>query len=88
MKYKQLTLSKRYHISTLIKQGYKQKDIALEIGVSESTISRELKRNSFGKYNAEEAQIEHFKRQKSKNKRKSITKSIEKYIREKLKLDW
>ena len=47
MKYKQLTLSKRYHISTLIKQGYKQKDIALEIGVSESTISRELKRNSF-----------------------------------------
>jgi IS30 family transposase len=35
MKYKQLTLTKRYHILSLIKEGYKQKDIAKEIGVLE-----------------------------------------------------
>jgi IS30 family transposase len=45
MKYKQLNLSKKYHISTLIKQGFTQKDIPLKIGVSPSTICRELKRN-------------------------------------------
>lgn len=88
MKYKQLTLSQRYHISTLIKQGYKQKDIAKEIGVSASTISRELKRNGKSKYQAEQAQINYHKRLMSKRKRNAITKPIEKYIRTKLKLDW
>jgi IS30 family transposase len=34
MKYKQLTLEKRYHISALIKAGLNQKEIALEIGVT------------------------------------------------------
>ena len=56
MKYKQLTLKERYHISTLIKQGYNQKQIANEIGVSASTICRELKRNSSDKYHPELAQ--------------------------------
>ncbi len=88
MKYKQLTLSKRYHISTLIKQGYKQQEIAKEIGVSASTISREIKRNSNDKYDAEQAQIQYHKRVTSKNKRSAITKNIEKYIRAKLKHDW
>lgn len=88
MKYKQLTLSKRYHISTLIKQGFTQKDIALEIGVSPSTICRELKRNSSQRYNAEQAQIIYHKRVIAKKKRNAITKLIEKYIRTKLKLDW
>jgi IS30 family transposase len=88
MKYKQLTLKERYHISTLIKQGYNQKRIAQELGVSPSTISRELKRNCSGKYNAEQAQIYYHKRVVSKNKRNSITKTIETYIRSKLKQDW
>jgi IS30 family transposase len=38
MKYTQLTLTKRYHISTLIKEGYNQREIANEIGVHPSTI--------------------------------------------------
>ena len=33
MKYKQLTLKERYHISTLLKKGWTQKDIAESIGV-------------------------------------------------------
>ena len=45
MKYKQLTLEKRYQISALIKAGLNQKKIAVEIGVHPSTISREVRRN-------------------------------------------
>lgn len=88
MRYNQLTLEKRYHISALIKQGYSQKDISIELNVHPSTISREIKRNSTGRYNAELAQIQYHKRVISKKKRKAITKPIEKYIREKLKQDW
>lgn len=43
MAYKHLNFNQRCRISTFWKVGYLQKDIALEIGVSESTISRELK---------------------------------------------
>ena len=59
MRYKQLNLEKRYKISALIKAGLKQKEIAFEIGVHPSTISRELRRNNdkIRGYNAELAQI-------------------------------
>jgi len=46
LKYKHLTQEERYHIAALKKANFNQKFIANEIGVSESTISRELKRNS------------------------------------------
>jgi len=46
LKYKHLTIEERYHISALKKAKFSQKYIANEIGVSESTICRELKRNS------------------------------------------
>ena len=90
MKYKQLTLEKRYHISALIKAGLNQKEIALEIGVHPSTISRELRRNrdKIRGYSAEIAQVISTKKHKEKNKRFSLTKPIEKYIRSKLKQDW
>lgn len=47
MKYKQLPLKERYHISTLLERGYKQKEIAEHIGVHPSTISREIRRNKY-----------------------------------------
>ena len=46
MKYKHLTVEERYHIAALKKAKFNQKFIANELNVSESTISRELKRNS------------------------------------------
>ena len=46
MKYKHLTIEERYHIAALKKAKFNQKFIANELKVSESTISRELKRNS------------------------------------------
>ena len=91
MKYKQLTLTKRYHILTLIKEGLKQKDIALEIGVHPSTICRELKKyKSKHKidYSPEEAHIQTKLNHIQKPKRNAITKQKEKYIRRKLKEDW
>ncbi len=90
MKYTQLTLTKRYHILALKKQGFTQKEIAKEIGVHPSTISREIRRNrdKVRGYNAELAQVCAVKRAKAKKKRCSLTKQIERYIRSKLKLDW
>ncbi len=43
--YKQLTREQRYQISGLLKAGYQQSQIADEVGVHKSTISRELRRN-------------------------------------------
>ena len=43
--YKQLTSEQRYQISGLKKAGMKQVQIAREVGVDKSTISRELRRN-------------------------------------------
>ena len=90
MKYRQLTLEKRYQVSALIKAGLNQKEVALEVGVHPSTISRELRRNRdvVRGYNAELAQIKSTKVEMQKTKRFSLTKPIEKYIRAKLKQDW
>ena len=56
--YKQLTEAQRYQISALKKAGISNKDIALIIGVSKPTITREIQRNS-GKrgYRPRQAQI-------------------------------
>lgn len=45
MTYKQLTQEQRYQIAAFMKAGYSQKQIAQEIFVHPSTISRELRRN-------------------------------------------
>ena len=42
--YKQLTSEQRYTISVLLSIGLKKKEIAEAIGVSNSTITRELQR--------------------------------------------
>lgn len=44
--YNQLSLEQRYQIEALVKAGLKQKTIAEQIGVSASTICRELRRNT------------------------------------------
>ena len=42
--YTQLTQEQRYQIYAFLKAGFLQKDIACEIGVHKSTISREIRR--------------------------------------------
>lgn len=46
MSYKHLNFEQHCKIAAFWKAGYFQKEIAAELGVSPSTISRELKRNS------------------------------------------
>ena len=47
-RYKQLTEGQRYQIHALKGKGHMQKEIAVAVGVSESALSRELRRNSSG----------------------------------------
>ena len=77
--YKQLTLSQRYQIQSLLQVGYTQTQIALELSVNKSTISRELKRNiptrgqTANTYVAEHAQRKTLYRHSSKTKAITLT---------------
>jgi len=91
MSYKQLTLDERYQIWALLQQRWKQKEIAKELGVHPSTISREIKRNwdeYRQSYEFTTAHLQTQYRHKTKPKYTVITVPIERYIREKLKVGW
>ena len=45
-RYKQLTQGQRYQIEALLEKGHFQNEIAEVTGISESALSRELKRNT------------------------------------------
>jgi len=55
--YFQLTQEQRYQIGVCLRTGMKQSEIAVEIGVHRSTVSREIRRNGSGrwKYNPSRA---------------------------------
>ena len=68
--YSQLTEGQRYQISALLKAVTSQKDIALNLGVSPSTISRELERNTGQRgYRPKQAQIKADRRRQEATKR-------------------
>lgn len=96
MAHKQLDYRKRCHILAFWKAGYTQTQIAKEIGVSQSTISRELNRNitfvrtklGSWQYKPDYAQGYARKRHKKKNKRVKLTEEVAIFIREKLQEKW
>ena len=89
MHYKQLTLRKRYQIAAYKKAGFNQKYIAAQIEMSESTVSRELKRNSInGRYDPELAERFCFSRHRKKHKYIKMTNRTKKFIKQCLKLDY
>ncbi len=91
MRHKQLTLKERYHISSLLKRGCTQKEIAESIGVHPSTICRELQRNRdlvSKEYSYEFAHTIATNRQQEKVKYTVINKYTKNYIKSKLKEDW
>lgn len=57
--YYHLTQDQRIELSLMLRLGYSQRNVALVLGVSPSTVSRELKRNSLatGKYHAAHARV-------------------------------
>jgi len=73
----------RYAICCMLKQGYKQIEIAVAIGKDKTVVSKEIKRNSDkrnGVYKHELAQKKYAKRQKEKPKQKRFTKNIQQAI--------
>ena len=87
--YKQLIQAQRYQIEILKKIGKNQKEIAELLSVSESTISRELKRNQ-GKrgYRPKQAQIKTDNRKKQAVKALKMTPTLILLIETKIRLDW
>lgn len=96
MAYKQLDFRKRCQIYGLWRAGHSQTEIAKEVGVHKSTISREFKRNitfirtSLGcwQYKPNYAQTYADERHKTKNKQIKFNKAVEEFVREKLMQDW
>jgi IS30 family transposase len=84
--YTQLSLEQRYQIEALLKAGIKQKDIASQLGVHPSTISRELRRNTArrgqtsGGYQARNAQRRTILRHRSKPKQIRFTEEVKHQI--------
>lgn len=86
-----LTQGKRYTISVMNNQGYKQKDISIAIGRDKSIISRELRRNCdqrSGKYDYDLAQRKYLKRQKNKPRAIKLTEQVKQYVHKKLSEKW
>jgi IS30 family transposase len=79
--YKQLTYEQRCQIEILKKRGLSQKAIAESIGVNQSTISRELRRNT-GKrgYRCKQAQDHHESRRLWCRRQSRLTPKVEKLI--------
>lgn len=89
MHYTQLTQDQRYHISGLLKAGNAQNNIAKEVGVDKSTISRELRRNRGERgYRPKQAEELSMNRRISAAKHISFTAEVKKAVIEKIKLDW
>ena len=96
MAYKQLTFIQRCRIYGLWRAGHTQTDIAKEIGVHKSTISRELYRNitpirtklGCWQYKPNYAQAYTDERHKRKPKRVKLTEEVKSFVREKLKEEW
>lgn len=90
MAYHHLRYEQRCKIEAFMKVGFQQNDIAEEMGVSASTISREIKRNTLwtGLYSPSQAHgFYHLRRRQSRHPKK-FTASVEKMVKEKVLLDW
>ena len=86
-KFKQLTVEQRYQISALLQSGSTQKQIAKIVGVSESTISRELLRNKGkrGKYSPVRAQMLADERKERFGRNRRFNSSMKRFIDKKIR---
>src|SRR3990167_5054521 len=94
MAYKHLTFILRCRIYGLWRAAYSQIEIAKDIGVHKSTISREFKRNIFWwnsripQYKPDYAQSYTDGRHKHKRKQIKFNEEVEAFVKEKLLEDW
>ncbi len=88
MHYKQLTQEQRYQISGLLKAGFNQTQIAMELNCHKSTISREIARNSgLRGYRPKQAQSLAEARKQSKT-HQCISKDTWSLVRKLLRQEW
>lgn len=86
-----ITETQRYTISCMLKQGYRQNEIAFTIGKDKSVVCRELQRNSdsrSGIYKEELANKKYTKRQKEKHKHRRFTSEIQEEVVSLLRKDY
>ena len=96
MGFKHLNYMKRCQILAFWKAGYKQEDIAKEVGVHQSTISRELNKNitfvrtklGSWQYKPDYAQGNARERHIKKRKKIKLTSEVAQFIREKIQSQW
>lgn len=87
--YTHLTECQRSQIEVLLNKEYMQKEIAEAIGVSKSTISRELSRNSDQQgYQSKQAHAQALGRRHNAVKHERLTKSLKILISELLQKQW
>lgn len=83
--YKHLTAEQRYTIDVLLRQKKSRKEIARTIGVSQSTLSRELKRNGGQRgYHWQQAHVKAADRQRRLQNYRGLTIEIRNFIRKKM----
>lgn len=88
MKYKHLTSEQRYTIDVLLRQKKSRKEISQTIGVSQSTLCREIKRNSGQRgYHYHQAHVKAADRQRRLQNYRNLTIEIRGFIRTKMTED-
>jgi transposase, IS30 family len=87
--YNQLTQEQRYHISGLLKAGNSKTDIASEVCIHKSTVSREIKRNSGDRgYRPKQANQFALEKRQQAEKRIKFTPELKRIVTQKIILDW
>lgn len=85
MKYNHLTSEQRYTIDVLLQQKKSRKEICETIGISQSTLCRELKRNSGQRgYHCKQAQVKADERKRRLQNYRKLTIELRNFIRKKL----
>ena len=88
MSYTQLTREQRYQIKALLDMGCKRVEIAQQLGVNKSTISRELRRNRGQRgYRPKQAHEKAIERRRKKVQA-DISLEVWQLVETKLRLDW
>jgi len=89
MSYKHLSLEERHYIELSLKEGVSQNKISETLGRYQSSITREIKRNT-GKRGYRHNQANHFAIERHKNKKKSVklTAEIKEQLNIYIKKDW
>ena len=70
MSYRQLTQEQRYQIGASLRIGMKRSEIAKEIKVDKSTVSREIRRNGSGRWGYNPSRACRAARERHQRKRK------------------